>query len=139
MQQPLRSLLCPIQLDVAGAALLRYAAEVAAENDATLHVLHVYDEPKASDVSELERIKGEAEAALSSAVEDAQVSHGVQEIVRCGKPVETIAALADELQVDMVLMSPHHRTFFKTLVERSVTDAVSHATTVPVLVVPSPV
>ncbi len=115
---------------------IRHAFDLAARDDATLHVLSVvsgdqYRTPdgRAEAIAESERA---VEAVAARAVGDGLT---VVTEVGFGVPHEEILAYADAADVDAIVMGTHGRTGFGRAVLGSVTERVVRSATVPVVTV----
>jgi len=83
--------------------------------------------------------QGEADVYLHS-LQTRWLESGVPvytEVLR-GAPPEMIVAVANEQQVDLIVMSTHGRSGFDRLIYGSVAEAVMRGAHVPVLMVPNP-
>jgi nucleotide-binding universal stress UspA family protein len=121
------------------------AVELASLHDATLHVVHVVDEATVellSNVGETERetveesLEGDAEEMVKEAVEMARDEGvDVEGTVRHGKPDEEIAAHAEEIDVDLIVMGTEDRMDEYRDILGSVTESVLRNTSRRVMVV----
>ncbi|MFB6188638.1 MAG: universal stress protein [Halapricum sp.] len=122
---------------------LEHAAEIARDNDATVHALYVVDQrlyraaSKDTKDEVIASLEEEGEHALDDAVarlEDEGVE--VATARREGVPYKSILAYADEEGVDMIVMGTHGRTGRDRMATLgSVTERVVKNADVPVLVV----
>jgi nucleotide-binding universal stress UspA family protein len=124
----------------AGAAAARdHAVDLARDQGATLHVLHVVEvrAPGASlhdVVAEQMTERGETVVATAAEVaRDCGVT--VETAVREGDPARTIVDYALDADVDVVVMPTHGRPELTKTILGSVTDKVIRSGDVPVLVV----
>ncbi|WP_136716293.1 universal stress protein [Halorientalis salina] len=122
---------------------LDHAAHIAADNDATLHVLYVVDrrvylaaddDAKADIAASMEQ---EGERALEAATDElADVDVPVVTERREGVPHREIIEYAEEAEIDLVTMGTHGRTGRDRLASMgSVTERVVEGIELPVLVV----
>jgi len=125
--------------DVAGEAL-GYALDVAAEHDATLHVLNVAD----TNQDSLTRIGGQVVDVLEGEgqeIVDETVARAADRDVETvsavlqGDPVMTIVDYVDEYAVDLVIMPTHGRRGLSRVLLGSVTERVIGAVEAPVVAV----
>jgi nucleotide-binding universal stress UspA family protein len=119
---------------------LEYALDVAAEHDATLHVLNVADVGRGSVVpvrdDALDALEREGRRIVDEAA-DRAAKRGipVQGVVRRGDPSETIVAYATEADVDCIVMPTHGRRGVQRFLLGSVTERVINTADVPVVAV----
>lgn len=123
------------------------AVELAAEYDATLHVVYVVDAtdlglltPTEIDVSEVRAsLRAEGEDAVDAAVRTAAAA-GVEATaaVRVGVPHESILAYAAEVGADLVVVGTHGRSGVERYLLGSVAARVVRTADVPVLTVQAP-
>jgi nucleotide-binding universal stress UspA family protein len=122
---------------------LDHAAHIAADNDATLHVLYVVDrrvylaaddDAKADIAASMEQ---EGERALEAATDElADVDVPVVTERREGVPHREIIEYAEEAEIDLVTIGTHGRTGRDRLASMgSVTERVVEGVELPVLVV----
>jgi nucleotide-binding universal stress UspA family protein len=133
-------LLFPTDGSDAAADGLDYALDVAAEHDATLHVLNVAD----TNQDSLTRIGGqvvdvledEGREVVDEAAERA-AARGVGTVAEVlqGDPVKTIVDYAGEEDVDLIVMPTHGRQGLSRVLLGSVTERVVGSADVPVVVV----
>jgi universal stress protein A len=135
-----KKILCPIDFDDNSIAALHYARDLAKEQDAVLHVLHVVFVPLTSPgfpaapypvVSE-EPSKVEIEKVAREHLEG-KVRYELA--VRTGKPAETINRMAEDLGVDLIVMATHGRKGIARLFLGSVAEHVVRGSSRPVLTV----
>lgn len=119
---------------------LGYALDVAAEHDATLHLLNVADTNQDSLTrvggQVVDVLEGEGREIVDEAAARAH-ERGVATVtsVLQGDPARTIVDYVDEYDVDLVVMPTHGRQGLSRLLLGSVTERVIGAVTVPVVVV----
>ena len=116
-----------------------YALALAADQKATLHVLHVVETvAPAASLHEviIERMTDRGRELVETVASDGR-AHGVtvETAVEEGDPAETIVAYAAENGVDLVVMPTHGRQELTKAILGSVTDKVIRTGDVPVLVV----
>ncbi|MGQ4556306.1 universal stress protein [Halobellus sp. GM3] len=136
--------------EVASDRAVEHAIELAAQHDATLHVLFVVDSDvydaysgdEYVDESEgpehgLEEMGEEAVSEVAERARDRGVD--AETHVRHGQPPETIVEFARESGVDVVVMGTRRRTDEYRSLLGSVTDRVLRLAEMPVTVVKTPV
>jgi nucleotide-binding universal stress UspA family protein len=137
-----RRILFPTDFSTLSDAALEHAATLAKERGAELLIVHVAEPPAAygggemyyglanPDTPELKRM---LQAVVPS---DPQVP--CEHRLLSGDPAEEIARIAEEEQVELVVMGTHGRTGFKRLLMGSVAEAVVRRAKVPVLTLKAP-
>ena len=116
-----------------------HAIELALDQDATLHVLHVVETvAPAASLHELiiERMSERGTELVETAASDARnrgvaVTTAVEE----GDPAETIVTYSSSEAVDIIVMPTHGRSELTKTIVGSVTDKVIRMGDVPVIVV----
>lgn len=142
---PIRNILVPTDFSGASQEAVRYACELAGALGATLHVVHVlenpfapgafmemYSPPPAEYFTDLEH---QAENKLRASLSDAEREkvHAVF-TTRLGVPsAEILDRLDEEPRIDLVVMATHGRGGVARLVMGSVADKVIRAAPCPVL------
>ncbi|PHQ38668.1 universal stress protein UspA [Halorubrum persicum] len=119
-------------------AAFDHVLDLAADHDATVHVLNVADTTHDSvtqiggDVVDVLEREGEE---IVEAAADRAADRGVEAVTEVlqGGVAETIAAYAGEYGVDLVVMPTRGRTGFDRLLLGSTTERVVRESTVPVL------
>jgi len=136
-----RSILCPIDFSVPSATSLRYAAIIAKRLDARLHAIYVNDPmlvaAAAVALNDRELVNvalAELRAFVAAAVPAAAAAISCS--VETGDPARLIAAAAQRLKCDLVVMGTHGLSGVDKLLIGSTTERMLRRTTVPVLAVP---
>ena len=154
-----KKILCPVDLSGFSLQALELAVKMAVNEGATLHLLHVIDNPydelymasitqadpallelyktepyKRAEV--IEATKNHCAVLLKQFCHDlvtsvAQVSY----LIETGNPVETIMDVAESYQVDLIILATHGRTGIKRLVIGNVAEKVVRHAPCPVLTV----
>jgi universal stress protein A len=135
-----KNILCPIDFDDNSIAALRYARDLAKEQDATLHVMHVVFVPLASPGFPLEPYPVVSEEPSNLELQkiarehlDGKVRYELAS--RSGRPAETINQAAEDLGVDLIVMATHGRTGVTRLFLGSVAEHVVRSSSRPVLTI----
>jgi nucleotide-binding universal stress UspA family protein len=121
-----------------------HAVGLARQSGADLHAVYVietrtaYDNAIVDPETVRENFRTEGEAALATVADRAGSDLAVATAIREGVPHEELLAYADEHDIDVVVMGSKGGSAFKTVLLGSVTEAVIHSETVPVLVVDPP-
>ena len=123
-----------------GTAMARdHAIELARDQGATLHVLHVVDvlSPAASLHEMIEEQLTEQGEGMVEAVASTAAERGVavETAVLAGDPAERIVEYAASEDVDVIVMPTHGRSGLRKSIIGSVTDRVVRTADVPVVVV----
>ena len=144
---PVKSILVPTDFSEGSREAVRYAHDLAVRLDATLHILHVLENPFAPGAFmemyampspdyflDLEqRAKARLEASLSA---DDKRMVPVIMTTRTGVPATEILQRAEEEpRIDLIVMSTHGRGGVARLVMGSVTDKVLRGAPCPVLTI----
>jgi nucleotide-binding universal stress UspA family protein len=150
----LKKIVAPVDFSKNSRAALRYAASLAAENQAELIVLHVANEYQAWEIPdelallsdkvyrwEADKILKEAALDLTVFLEKhtdelRRVPTGKKRVV-LGRVVEKIVDVAAEEAADLIVMSPRAHGAFRRFFLGSVTDKVTRRAPCPVLSVRS--
>ena len=141
-----KAILFPTDFSDYNDAALDVASSLAAESNATLHILHVHD------MQDLNAVAGEAsvlyawswEESLKAARERLkEVRPTVPAVAyehHClnGTPVMEITSFADENKIDLIVMASHGRTGFSRLLMGSIAEGVLRKAGCPVLIVKQP-
>ncbi|WEL21612.1 universal stress protein [Halorhabdus sp. BNX81] len=108
---------------------LEHALDLAADHDASVHVLTVQDEKTAADLEE------PAGTELVELAADRVRERGLDPVtaIRSGRPYQRILEYADAEDVDLIVMPTHGRTGLERLLLGSVTARVIRLADVPVL------
>jgi universal stress protein A len=142
----IQSILFPTDFSHYNDFALEYASTLAAEADATLHIVHVHD------VRDLSAAMGEAsylyastwQEELEAARDHLNSIRPTRSGVSCehhcltGTPDEEIVNLAAEKNIDLIVMASHGRTGLSRLLIGSVAEGVMRKAPCPVLIVKQP-
>ncbi len=140
MAKLFKKILCPIDFDDNSIMALDYARDLAKEHDATLHVLHVDFVPLVSTGLPLEPYPAVADEPGRLELRKIAREHLHDRVryelaVRTGKPADWINQLAEELDVDLIVMATHGRTGVARLFLGSVAEHVIRTSRRPVLTI----
>jgi len=125
------------------ALAIRAAVDLSNETGAELHVVHAWREPPAPAAPKGEAAgysntdeREEAEELLEEQARLIQSAGGsiTKAHLRKGRPADEIAALAEDLKADLVVMGSRGVGMVKRLVTGSVSEGVVHLAPCPVLV-----
>lgn len=138
----LHRILVPTDFSECADAAMRYGLELARTFDATLHLLHVVEDPNTwagagfplALVDVLEHFQDEAGKRLIASVPDADRSRVV---VSCpiASPVAEIVRYANHQAIDLIVMGTHGRGFVAHALIGSVAERVVRRASCPVLTV----
>jgi nucleotide-binding universal stress UspA family protein len=138
----IQKILCPIDFFQPSEVAMSYAALVAKNWDATLHLVHVI--PPVASVSGLaestgERVKAQHEEAQLNlgTIAEGFDSQGIRTSIenRFGEIDRQILSAVDESKADLVVMATHGRRGFQHWLIGSVCERILRTVPVPVLVV----
>ena len=144
-----KRILVPTDFSATADAALDYAYVVAERFDASIQLLHVLDDPFASEGLSAEAYIGGAPVLRSALLRDAQsrLAHrsasreqglSVGSEVLFGHGAKTIAEYASQLAIDLIVMGTHGRTGIAHLVLGSVAERLVRIAPCPVLTVRHP-
>jgi universal stress protein A len=139
MPKIFRKILCPIGFDQNSLAALKFAHELADTDRSTLYLLHVVSVPR------LEPTMLEPHPVLSEGIAERELGKLVQEhvasgttcriMVRRGDPASAIVTVAEELDVDLIVMPTHGRKGLEHSIMGSVAERVVREARWPVLTI----
>lgn len=125
----LEDILVPTDGSKSAEAAATYAIEVAAETGATIHALHVTDDPDALTEGAQTPAHEIADQAANAGVEDIEV------VVRKGRPHLEIAGYISEESCDAVIMGTYGKTGIRRYLIGSTTERTLRFSTVPVIAI----
>ena len=145
MKESMRKILVPVDFSSTSNKAFLYAREMADCWEGELHLVHVLDtdflsgavhitiEPLDESVAKWEK---RAEDKLKATYHDKDGPELTGEIhILKGKPQEEILKLADELEVDMIVIGSHGRQGLERTIFGSVAEKVTRLAQIPVLVI----
>ncbi len=119
--------------------VLDHTIEVAAEHDATIHVLYVVDDGALLTLADqmkaevLDNLREEGQEAVTVCKEHLEAAgFDVITAIRTGRPASEILAYVDEQDIDLVTMGTHGDEYTKNMLGSTSKEVVTSAT-VPVL------
>ncbi len=139
-----KRLLVPIDFSDASVAALSTALDLAHSLDAEIRTIHVHQlqvpyvgdggfyVPEMDEDEVLEERRNELDTFIK---QQGDSDINIMQEVRLGDPETEINEIADEYQVDMIVMGTHGRSGLSHLLMGSVTESVLRHTNVPVLVI----
>jgi universal stress protein A len=139
MPKTFNRILCPISFDRNSVAALKFAHELADADKSTLLLLHVVSAPRMEPVM-LEPnpvvTEGIAERELEKLVQQHLASNTSYRIMtRRGDPASVIVAVAEELDVDLIVMPTHGHKGVERMILGSVAERVVREARWPVLTI----
>ena len=152
----LKTILLPTDLSQRSKSSLRYALSLATEYRATITVVHVANELNSWEFScdefsftspvqrawPADRVMAEASLELSNFLEPYREMinrlPGIFKRVVLGPIADEIVSVAEDLQADLIIMSPRRLTGVKRILTASITDQVMRVSSCPVLTVIDP-
>lgn len=144
MRIHIRRILCTTDFSVCSGDTVPYAVALAREYGAELFVCHVVDLPPASSFGETlldpevywaDALR-EAGERIETLMQDAAVAW--EPLVLGGSVTESVARMADEKEVDLVVTATHGRSGLQRLFLGSVSEKLMRTLTCPLLVTRSP-
>ena len=139
----LKRILVPIDFSDSSLKALRYAVPFAEKFGATIYLVHVLEPPfLASNIENLglaipqrELAQSTREKLLSLAAQEIEELVPVSAEVRTGRAFDQIAAVAKELDVDLIIIATHGYTGLKHILLGSTAERVVRHAPCPVLTV----
>jgi nucleotide-binding universal stress UspA family protein len=135
-----RKILVPTDFSKHSGMALEYATALARDQDATLLIVHVKEPPPyfppASHGYPCPLVGEDVKILRSVVPPDDGV--GFVHVMRMGDPVDEIVRLADEEEVEMIVMATHGRTGLSRMLMGSVAEGVVRRANCPVLTVKRP-
>jgi nucleotide-binding universal stress UspA family protein len=134
----IKRILCPIDFSEFSDHALKYAMQMAAWYDASVHVLHVIPPMPPSSVSTSEASRQLTANNLARAVDcwarpDVVIQ---QEVMESAEPARCIMEHAEALDADLIITGSHGRTGVSRALLGSVVEALLHSSRTPVLIIP---
>ncbi len=131
-------ILCPVDFDQNSAAALRFACKLL-ESRGTLYLLHVFPENKQAGFEQFPPISELAEQNLDNFARQQIVDQIVYKLlVGSGDPAAVSVRIADELDVDLIVMATHGHKGLVRIVLGSVAERVLREAKCPVLTLRPP-
>jgi universal stress protein A len=139
MAKIFNKILCPIGFDRNSVAALKFADELTDPDRSTLYLLNVVSVPR------VEPVMLEPNPILSEGIAERELERLVQQhltpnacyriIVRTGDPALMIVTVAEELNVDLIVMPTHGHTGIERMILGSVAERVVRDARRPVLTI----
>ncbi|NOQ95695.1 MAG: universal stress protein [Desulfobacterales bacterium] len=129
-----KKILVPVDGSDQARKAIDFAANLAKQNDATIHLLHVYKLPIIPEgmgeyvISDRIELQALGDQIISVAQDEVRKKGGqhIEATVMEGDPAERIIAYAKDHDVDMIVMGSRGLGSFKGLLLGSVSNKVSH-------------
>lgn len=142
----IQAVLCPTDFSHCSEAAVEHASQLAAENNARLHLLHVVNESAAycteftgvgfmPDMTQ--SIESESQRLLD-AVSPTKDGVPFERRLLLGLPARAIVDYAEQHHIDLIVMGSHGHTGLSRIVMGSVAEAVVRESRCPVLTVKQP-
>lgn len=134
-----QTILCPLDFEPNSIAALELATQIAKQNRATLHLVHIFLVPLDTPpgvMTPFDRLKRTAEAKLKKIAAEklvGKVAHRIH--LKIGVPDHDVVRAADEVNADLIVMATHGRRGFKHFLLGSVSEQVVRNANCPVLTV----
>jgi nucleotide-binding universal stress UspA family protein len=140
-----KNILCPVDFSNSGDAAMSYAASLAKEYQAELHLVHVYEQPFAyvdggfasAPVPAVPPADMEAEEAKLEAVKPEKDVKFLRQFI-VGSPADELVNYAKEQNIDLVVMGTHGRTGLNRLLMGSIAEGIVRRSPCPVLTIKQP-
>jgi len=131
-----KKILVPVDGSHQARKAIDFATNLAKQNDATIHLLHVYKLPIIPEgmgeyvISDRIELQALGDQIISVAQDEVRKKGGqhIEATVMEGDPAERIIAYAKDHDVDMIVMGNRGLGSFKGLLLGSVSNKVSHRT-----------
>lgn len=142
-----KKILVPTDFSAASTFALEYATQLAKRLGASINILHVIEDPFVAGawsseiyVAEVPQLRAaiiqEAEKRLENALSPAdRKTFSVTSDVMTGSPASTIAKVAEERHIDLIVMGTHGRSGMAHLLLGSVAEKVVRIASCPVLTI----
>jgi len=130
MRVKFHKILCPVQFEQNSAVALHLAFELAQPNS-RIYLLHVIPEGDAESHASTQELARECLEDFAREQPASDIKPDL--LVRSGDPAEVIVNLANELQVDIIVMATHGHKGFTRLLLGSVAERVLREARQPVL------
>lgn len=138
----LKNILFPTDFSEASSLALAYAKQLAITNEATLHILHVVDDPFVNAATTSQQFRDElhkvAEKQFAALVADDEELSSATFVRREGPAFVEIVKYAKEEAIDVIVMATHGRSAIAHVLLGSVAENVLRFAPCPVLAVPDP-
>ena len=129
-----KKILVPVDGSEQARKAIDFAANLAKQNDATIHLLHVYKLPIIPEgmgeyvISDRIELQALGDRIISVAQDEVRNKggHHIEATVMEGDPAERIIAYAKDHDVDVIVMGSRGLGSFKGLLLGSVSNEVSH-------------
>jgi nucleotide-binding universal stress UspA family protein len=139
MPKIFNKILCPVSFDRNSTAALKFADELADPDKSTLYLLHIVSVPR------IEPIMLEPNPVLSEGIAERELeklakqhltsSTSYRIMIRTGDPALVIVTVAEELNVDLIIMPTHGHTGIARMILGSVAERVVREAKRPVLTI----
>lgn len=132
-------ILCPIDYSEGGHFALNYAASLAKESDADLHIVYCCEEVPPYETgfggAILPPIDLDAELRELEKIVPTKENVRYQHKVLKGSPVDELVKYAEDHEIDLIVMGTHGRTGLSRLLMGSVAEGVLRRSPCPVLTI----
>jgi universal stress protein A len=134
-------ILAPTDLTPAGRKAVEYAVALAEHFSARLTLLSVYEIPTTGDDAWMfgcvvDLCRKNAQMALDAFCEEIKKEYPkTDSVLRCGVPAEEIISVAEDLDIDLIVISTHNCGWFGRLIQGSDAEEVLRHAPCPTLIV----
>ena len=139
---PFNSALLPINPEQIQPQTVEFAARIADQYEIALNLLFVFELPGRSKgagfaVESKQQLETDVTAIVDEVIKPLIGDIGIADIIiRSGRAADQIIAVAEDLNIDIIVMGAHGTTGLKHFIMGSVTEKVVHLATRPVMTIP---
>lgn len=134
--QIIQKILCPTDFSETAKKAVDYAAELALESGAELHLIHSFETMTSMGFAgQTESIADELHQQMNAVLQGSLLEPRLHRWMHAGMPGEVICWMAQEHGCDVIVMGTHGRSGFKHLALGSVTEYVMRHARCPVLTI----
>ena len=139
----LKHILVPIDFSVTSELALRYAKEFGVAFGATLHLVHVNDDPTLFAHTTSDKYRAESEAKSNDDLAEILNKGSVRDVkttlvTRFGSAATTLLDYAKDEDIDLIIMGSHGRTALANILLGSVAEHIFRHAPCPVMTVKTP-
>lgn len=139
---PFQSILLPINPEQVQPQAIEFAARIAGQYEIALNLLFVFELPGHSKgagfaVESKQQLETDVAAIVDEVIKPLIGDVGIADIIiRSGRAADQIIAVAEDLNIDVIVMGAQGSTGLRHFIMGSVTEKVVHLATRPVMTIP---